>query len=103
LDIQAQVYLDTSKDIQRLAVNTKKGLEQDWEVLPYHEESKEKESCNNTRTKSTKANEQRIGTKEELIIPKGKFEGTFDDQIFNMKIEVKLGQLIKICPNYKKY
>jgi hypothetical protein len=98
LDVQTQLYLNTSKDIQRLAINTKEGLEQDWEVLPYHEESKEKESCNNTRTKSTMANEQRIGTKENLIIFEGKLEGMLDDQILNMKIEVKLGHLIKICP-----
>jgi hypothetical protein len=26
----------------------------------------------------------------------------FDDQISNMKMEVKLGQLIKICPQLKK-
>jgi hypothetical protein len=38
---------------------------------------------------------------ENLIIPKGKLEGMFDDQILNMKMEVKLGQLIKICPHLK--
>jgi hypothetical protein len=33
-----------------------KRLEQDWEVLPYHEESKEKESCNDIGIKTTKVN-----------------------------------------------
>jgi hypothetical protein len=56
MDVLAQLYPDTSKDIQRLTINTKEGLEQNWEALPYHQESKEKESCNDTRTKSTKAN-----------------------------------------------
>ncbi len=40
MDVATQLYLDTSKDIQRLAINTKEELEQDWEALPYHEESK---------------------------------------------------------------
>jgi hypothetical protein len=57
MDVLTQLYLDTSKDIQRLAINTKEGLEQDWETLLYHEENKEKESCNDIGTKSTKANE----------------------------------------------
>jgi len=46
MDVPTQLYLDMSKDIQRLAINTKKRLQQDWEDLPYHEESKEKEFCN---------------------------------------------------------
>ncbi len=42
MDVPTQLYPDTSKDIQRLAINTKKRLEQDWENLPYHEESEKK-------------------------------------------------------------
>jgi hypothetical protein len=38
------LHLNTSKDIQNLVVRPK----QDWEALPYHEESKEKESCYDT-------------------------------------------------------
>jgi hypothetical protein len=51
MDVPAQLYLDTSKDIQKLAIHTKERPKQDGEVLPYHEESKEKESCNDTRIK----------------------------------------------------
>jgi hypothetical protein len=47
-----------------------------------------------------------LGVKKNSIIPKGKLEGMLegmlDDQIFNMKMEVKLGQLIKICPQSRK-
>ncbi len=103
MDVPTQLYPYTSKDIQKLAINTKKGLEQDWEDLPYHEDSKEKFFCNDIGTKSTKANGQQIGTKENLIILEGKLEGMLDDQILNMNMEVKLGQLIKISPNYEKY
>ncbi len=56
-----------------------------------------------TRIKTSKASEQQFGTKENLSNPKGKLEGMLDDKKFNMKMKVKLGQLIKISPNYKKY
>jgi hypothetical protein len=32
MDVLAQLYPNTSKDIQRLGINIKKGLEQDWEI-----------------------------------------------------------------------
>ncbi len=92
------LHLNTSKDIQNLVVRPK----QDWEALPYHEESKEKESCYDTWIKTTKINKQQFGTKESLSIPKGNLEEMLDDQIFNVKMEVKLGQLIKICPQLQK-
>jgi hypothetical protein len=57
MDVLAQLYPKTSKDIQKLAINTKEKLEQDWEVIPYHKESIEKESCNDTWIKITKVNE----------------------------------------------
>jgi hypothetical protein len=44
----------------------------------------------------TKANEQQLGYNTNLNIPKRKLEGMLDDQILNMKMEVKLGQLINI-------
>jgi Zn-dependent M16 (insulinase) family peptidase len=34
------LHLHISKDIQNLTKNIKEKLEQAWEVLPYHEESK---------------------------------------------------------------
>jgi hypothetical protein len=102
MDVPAQLHPHTTKDIKKLAINTLKRPEQDWEVLPYHEEGKEKESCDNTRIKTTKANKQQFGTKEKLSIPKGKLEGVLDDHILNMKMEIKLGQLIKIFPQLQK-
>ncbi len=98
MDVPTQLYLDTSMDIKKLTINTKERLKQDWEALPCHEENKEKESCNDTWIKTTKANKQQLATKENLSIFEGKSEGMLDDQIFNMKMEVKLRQLIKICP-----
>jgi hypothetical protein len=64
--------------------------------------SKEKESCNDIRIKTTKANKQQFGVKKNSIVFKRKLEGMLDDQIFNMKMEVKLGQLIKIFPQSQK-
>jgi len=64
----------------------------------HHEESKEKESCDDTWIKITKKSEQQLGAKENVSIPEGKLKGVLYDQIFNMKMEVKLGQLIKIYP-----
>jgi hypothetical protein len=87
-----------SKDIQKLAIGTREIPKQDWEALPYHEESKEKESCNDTRIKTTKTYEQQFSINEILSIYKGKLEGMLNEQILNMKMEVKLGQLLKICP-----
>jgi hypothetical protein len=67
-----------------LAIGTKEGPQQGWEALSYHEESKEKESCNNIGIKSTKAIKQLFGIKEILIILKGKLKGMFDDQNLNI-------------------
>ncbi len=39
-----------------------------------------------------------LALRKSLSILEGKLEGMLDDQIFNMKMEVKLAQLIKICP-----
>jgi len=89
MDVPTQLYLDTLKDIRKLTIESEKGPEQGWEALPYHEESKEKKSCNDTKIKSTKAIEQQFGINENLIIPKGKLEKMFDDQILNMKMEFK--------------
>jgi hypothetical protein len=97
-DVPAKLYLDTSKDIQKLTIDTKERPKRDWEALPYHEESKEKESCDDTRIKTTKINEQQFSINEILNFLKGKLEGMLDEQILNMKMEVKLGQLLKICP-----
>jgi hypothetical protein len=52
--------------------------------------------------KSTKAIEQQFGIKENLIILERKLEKMFDDQILIMKMEVKLEQLIKMCPQLRK-
>jgi hypothetical protein len=46
----------------------------------------------------TKANKQQLGFNIGPNFSERKLEGMLDDQIFNMKTEVKLGQLIKICP-----
>jgi hypothetical protein len=81
MDVQAQLYPYTSKDIQKLAIDAKERPKQDWEALTYHEESKKKESCDDIRIKTTKANKQQFGIKESSIIFKGKFEGMLDDQI----------------------
>jgi hypothetical protein len=70
MDVLAQLYPNTSKDIQKLVIDTKEKLEQDWKALPYDEESKEKELCNDTWIKKTKVNEQQFGTKEGLSIMK---------------------------------
>jgi hypothetical protein len=48
MDVPTQLYPNTSKDIKKLAIDTKERPKQDWEVLPCHEESLEKESCNDT-------------------------------------------------------
>jgi hypothetical protein len=48
MDVLAQLYLDTLKDIQKITIEIEEGPEQGWGALPYHEESKEKESCNDT-------------------------------------------------------
>jgi hypothetical protein len=56
MDVPTQLHPHTRKDIKKLAIDTKKRPKKDWEVLPYHEESKEKESCDNTEIKTTKAN-----------------------------------------------
>jgi hypothetical protein len=93
------LHPNTSKDIQILTMKPK----QDWEALPYHEENKKKESCDDIAIKTTKINEQKFFIKKILSIPKGKLKGMLDDQNLNMKVEVKLGQLIKISPNYQKY
>ncbi len=45
MDVLAQLYPNISKDIQKLAIDTKERPQQNWKVLPYHDESKEKESC----------------------------------------------------------
>jgi hypothetical protein len=42
MDVSTQLYLNTLKDIQKLVIKTEEGPKQSWEVLPYHEESKEK-------------------------------------------------------------
>jgi len=42
MDVLTQLYPDTSKDIHKLTINTKERPKQDWEILPYYEESKEK-------------------------------------------------------------
>ncbi len=55
-----------------------------------------------TRIKSTKVIEQQFGIKENLIILERKLEKMFNDQFLNVKMEVKLGQLIKICPQLRK-
>jgi hypothetical protein len=81
MDVQTQLYPYTSKDIKKLAIDAKERPKQDWEALTYHEESKEKESCNDIRIKTTKANKQQFGIKENSIILKGKLEGMLDDQI----------------------
>jgi hypothetical protein len=47
---------------------------------------------------TTKVNEKQLDIKTSPIILKEKLEGMLDDQIFNMEMEVKLGQLIKIFP-----
>jgi hypothetical protein len=57
MDVLAQLYPNTWKDIKKLTIDTKEKPQQDWEALPYHEENKEKETCNDTRIKITKANE----------------------------------------------
>jgi hypothetical protein len=100
MDVITQLYLDTLKDIKKLAIDTKERLKQDWEALPYHEESKEKESCNIGK-KTSKVNKQQFGVKKNSIIHDGKLEGMLDDQFLNMKMEVKLGQLIKSCPQLR--
>ncbi len=102
MDVLAQLCLGILKDIQKLAIETKEGPKQGWEVLSYHEESKEKKSCNDAGIKSTKSIEHQFGIKENLTYHEGKLEGMLDDQISNMKMEVKLGQLIKICTQLKK-
>ncbi len=50
----------------------------------------------------TKKSEQQLGAKENVSIPEGKLKGVLYDQIFNMKMEVKLGQLIKFYPQLRK-
>jgi hypothetical protein len=102
MDVPTQLYTNTSKDNQKLVIDTKGRLKQDWKTLPYHEESKEKESCNDIGIKITKVNEQQFVIKKNLIVLEGKLEGMLDDQILNMKMEVKLGQLIKICSQLQK-
>jgi len=102
MDVPIWLYLDTLKDIQKLAIETKEAPQQGWEALSYHEESKEKKSCNDIGIKSTKAIKHQFGIKENLIITEGKLEGMLDDQNLNMKIEIKLGQLIKIFPQLRK-
>jgi len=47
---------------------------------------------------TTKVNKGQLDVKASPIILEEKLEGMLDDQIFNMKMDVKLGQLIKICP-----
>jgi hypothetical protein len=51
---------------------------------------------------TTKVNEGQLDAKASPIILEEKLEGMLDDQIFNMKMDVKLGQLIKICPQLRK-
>jgi hypothetical protein len=76
----------------------KKGQSKVGKLYPYQEEGKEKESCNDIRINSTEVIKQQFGIMENQIIPEGKLEGMFDYQIFNMKMEITLGQLIKIFP-----
>jgi len=47
----------------------------------------------------TKVNEQQLGFNTSPNFPKRKLEGMLDDKILNMKMEVKLGQLIKNFPH----
>ncbi len=88
--------------MQNLWIDTKEKSQWDWEVLPYHEESRENESYNDIVVDTTKVNEKQLDIKTSPIILKEKLEGMLDDQIFNMEMEVKLGQLIKIFPQLWK-
>jgi hypothetical protein len=42
MDVIVQLYLDTSKSIQKLIIDTKERPKQNGEILPYHEEIKKK-------------------------------------------------------------
>jgi hypothetical protein len=75
MDIPKESYLDTSKDIKKLRNDTKERPKWNWEVLPYHEESKEKESCSRTIVEAIKVNEQQLGCKISLNIFERKLEG----------------------------
>ncbi len=58
MDVPTQLCPNTLKDIQKVTIKIEEGLKQGWEVLSYHEENKEKESCNYARIKSNKAIEK---------------------------------------------
>ncbi len=98
MDIPTKLYLYTSKDIQKLTNDTNEKQKQYWEVLPYHEENRKKESCSDVVVETIKVNEQQFSSNTSPNILEGKLEGLLGDQILNTKMEVKLGQLIKICP-----
>jgi hypothetical protein len=58
MDVPTKVYPYTSKNMQKLQIDTKETSWWDWEVLPYHEENKENESYNDTMVHTTKVNEK---------------------------------------------
>jgi hypothetical protein len=65
--------------------------------------SRKNKSCSDAIVGRTKANKQQLGSNTNPNIFKGKLEGILGDQILNMKMDVRLGQLIKFAFKYKKY
>ncbi len=98
MDTLIELYPYILKDIRKISINIEEIQKQDWQSLPYHEMSKVKRSCSDVVVERTKANEQQLGFNIAPNFLERKLEGMLDDQFLNMKMEVKLGQLIKKFP-----
>jgi hypothetical protein len=58
MDVLAEMYPNTSKNVQNLRIDTKETSWRDWEVLPYHEDNRKNELYNDTMVDTTKVDEK---------------------------------------------